>query len=123
MTFVWISFGDGENCAYPVDTMEEIRDAKAAMRTCGVRDYCPVYVGDPDGDNHQNGQRLYADQCEPSTGDNVKLIGELIERVVRLENDVYRLTKSVEASERRLCSSPTCPRCYPTVSPPPPPAP
>lgn len=57
--FVLISLDNGNtNTAYSVDTVEEIAVAKAEMVDQGIPTL-PVWVGDPEGDHHRNGQRLF----------------------------------------------------------------
>lgn len=44
---------------FPTDTTEEIAEARAALLGAGLG-HANVHVGDPDGDNHENGQVLIA---------------------------------------------------------------
>lgn len=53
-TFVMI----GET-PHQTDTAEQIAAAQAALAEAGEQQ-APVFVGDPDGDHHRNGQVLFA---------------------------------------------------------------
>jgi hypothetical protein len=53
-TFIFIN-----NEVFPTDTIEEIKEAQAEMLGNGIGT-AEVWVGDPEGDHHKNGQRLFA---------------------------------------------------------------
>lgn len=57
-TFICIPNGT-ETEIYLTDTDEEIAAAKDALADAELSQ-APVFVGDPDGDHHKNGQILFA---------------------------------------------------------------
>ena len=54
MTFIIVS-----DTVYPTNTTEQIQIARMAL-TEAEQAEAPVFVGDPNGDHHRNGEKLFA---------------------------------------------------------------
>lgn len=111
MTFIWVSEADGESNWYQVDTREQIVYAKEKMREY-ARAFLlgqvarPVYVGDPEGDNHQNGQYLYADQWTgvaalEATAEDARTCARWLTGTI-VGNDLYEAVRAAKRIEAAL---------------------
>jgi|GEM_PF-6352429 len=75
-TYITIEDGPGDADVYPVDTLEEIEAAQAALRDAGL-DAAPVYAGDPDcPDSYANGRVLFANDNTDETGAMAEMLAD-----------------------------------------------